>query len=154
MRSPRGRADGVVSRTDLCQLNFNLNSLVGQSYYCAAETGSSLGFGFSKRQTGGGAAGSQSSSKPEQNGTIAANDIVVAQAVYDGLHDSTGKRTYFSWQISSDLSDADPTYDNTTNTWKLNIPSTGGEYVTKFIQLLDMDNLENLDGVTYNTLVQ
>lgn len=149
-----GRTDGVISRTDLCQLNFNLSSLIGESYYCAAETSNSLGFGFSKRQMGGGAAGSQSSTKPEQNGTITANDIAVAQAVYDGLHSSDGKRAYLSWQIGSDLSDADPTYDNTTSSWKLNIPSTGGEYVTKFVQLLDIDNLENLDGVTYDTLVE
>lgn len=149
-----GRRDGVISRTDLCQLNFNLSSLIGESYYCAAEFGSSLGFGFSKRQMGGGAAGSQTSTKPEQNGTITANDIAVAQAVYDGLHSSDGKRAYLSWQIGSDLGDADPTYDNITGSWKLNIPSTGGEYVTKFVQLLDIDNLENLDGVTYDTLVE
>ena len=149
-----GRTDGVISRSDLCQLNFNLSSLIGESYYCAAQSSSSLGFGFSKRQMGGGAAGSQSSTKPEQNGTITANDIAVAQAVYDGLHSSDGKRAYLSWQIGSDLGDADPTYDNITSSWKLNIPSTGGEYVTKFIQLLDIDNLENLDGVTYDTLVE
>lgn len=147
-----GRTDGVISRTDLCQLNFNLSSLIGESYYCAAETSSSLGFGFSKRQMGG-AAGSQASTTPEQNGTITADDIAVAQAVYDGLHSSDGKRAYLSWQIGSDLADADPTYDNTTSSWKLNIPSTGGEYVTRFIQLLDIDNLDNLDGVTYDTLV-
>jgi tannase len=149
-----GRTDGVISRTDLCQLNFNLSSLIGESYYCAAESSTSLGFGFSKRQMGGGAAGSQSSTKPEQNGTITADDIAVAQAVYDGLHNSEGKRAYLSWQIGSDLGDADPTYDNTTDSWKINIPSTGGEYVTKFIQLLDIDNLENLDNITYDTLVE
>ncbi|KZM24862.1 hypothetical protein ST47_g3991 [Ascochyta rabiei] len=33
-------------------------------------------------------------------------------------------------------------------------PSTGGEYVTKFIQLLDIDNLQDLDKVTYNKLVE
>ncbi|KAF3033221.1 hypothetical protein E8E11_001889 [Didymella keratinophila] len=103
--------------------------------YCAAESSSSLGFGFSKRHMGGGTAGSQSSTKPEQNGTIIANDIAVAQAVYDGLHSSDGKRAYLS-------------------SWKLNIPSTGGEYVTKFIQLFDFDNPGNLDGVTYDTLVE
>ena len=29
----------------------------------------------------------------------------------------------------------------------------GGEYVTKFLQLLNTSNLENLDGITYDTLV-
>ncbi|KAH7112573.1 Tannase/feruloyl esterase [Dendryphion nanum] len=150
-----GRKDGVISRTDLCQLNFNLSSLVGTSYYCAASTGSSLGFGFSKRQMpGGGASGSQTSAQPAQNGTITAQDIAVAQGVYDGLHDSDGKRAYLSWQIGSDLGDADPVYDNLTGTWGLNVPSTGGEYITKFIQLVDIDNLSDLNNVTYDTLVK
>lgn len=149
-----GRTDGVISRTDLCKLHFNLNSLIGESYYCAAKTSASLGFGFSggvrKRQ----APGSQVSSQPEQNGTITANDIAIAQGVYDGLHNSKGERAYLSWQIGSDLSDAAPTYDNATNSWKLNIPSTGGEYVTKFVQLLDLENLSDLDNVKYDTLVE
>jgi tannase len=145
-----GRTDGVISRTDLCMLNFKLSSLIGESYYCAAQTSSSLGFGFSKRQ----AQGSQSSSQPAQNGTITAEDIAVAQGVYDGLHDSQGRRAYLSWQIGSDLSDADPTYNNETSAWELNIPSTGGEYVTKFVQLLDIDNLTDLDNVTYDNLVE
>jgi tannase len=146
-----GRTDGVISRTDLCKLRFDLNSTVGEAYYCAAETSSSLGFGFSKRQQ---TSGSSSSSIPVQNGTITTKDVVVAQAVYDGLHASDGKRAYLSWQIGSDLSDAEPTYDNTTSSWTLNIPSTGGEYVTKFVQLQDLDNLFDLDGVTYDTLVE
>ncbi|KAF2249756.1 tannase [Trematosphaeria pertusa] len=144
-----GRTDGVISRTDLCMLNFNLTSIIGESYYCAAQTSSSLGFGFSKRQ----APGSSTSSTPAQNGTVTAEDVAVAQAVYDGLHNSQGQRAYLSWQIGSDLGDADPTYDNTTGAWALNIPSTGGEYVTKFVQLLDLDNLSDLNNVTYDTLV-
>ncbi|TIA03757.1 Tannase 30 kDa subunit [Aureobasidium pullulans] len=143
-----GRTDGVISRTDLCKLHFNLSSIIGESYYCAAETSSSLGFGFSKRQ-----AGSQTSTTPAQNGTVTAQDVAVAQAVYDGLHNSKGERAYLSWQIGSELSDADPTYNSNTSSWGLNIPSTGGEYVTKFVQLLDLDNLSDLDGVTYDTLV-
>ncbi|RMY71033.1 hypothetical protein D0863_05397 [Hortaea werneckii] len=120
-----------------------------------AETSSSLGFGFSgglrKRQ---GAEGSQTSSTPEQNGTVSAQDVEVAQKIYQGLHNSRGERAYLSWQIGSELSDASPSYDNTTGKYVLNIPSTGGEYVTKFVQLHDIDNLADLDGVTYDTLVQ
>jgi tannase len=144
-----GRTDGVVSRSDLCKLNFNLTTIIGESYYCAAVTSSSLGFGFGKRQ----AAGSQTSTQPEQNGTITADDVAVAQAVYDGLFDSEGQQAYLSWQIAASLSDAEPTYNSTTELWGLNIPSTGGEYVAKFIQLLNIDNLPNLDNVTYDTLV-
>ncbi|KAI9036745.1 putative tannase [Aspergillus affinis] len=144
-----GRTDGVISRTDLCKLHFNLTSIIGEPYHCAAQTSTSLGFGFSKRQ----APGSSTSYQPEQNGTVTAEGVAVAQAVYDGLHDSKGQRAYLSWQIGSDLSDAAPTYNSNTSAWELNIPSTGGEYVTKFVQLLDLDNLSDLNGVTYDTLV-
>lgn len=147
-----GRTDGVISRTDLCKLNFNLTSTIGESYYCAAQTGGGMSFGernLSKRQMPGGGA-----SSPAQNGTITAEDVAVAQSIYDGLHDSQGKRAYLSWQIGSSLDDAEPTYNNETSAYELNIPSIGGEYVTKFIQLLSIDNLSNLDNITYDTLVE
>jgi tannase len=48
-----GKVDGVVSRTDLCKLHFNINSSIGQPYSCAATSG---GSGFGKRQFGGGGA--------------------------------------------------------------------------------------------------
>ncbi|RBR19793.1 hypothetical protein FVER53590_13823 [Fusarium verticillioides] len=144
-----GRKDGVISRTDLCKIHFNIKSLIGKEYYCAAETSSSLGFGFSKRQ----APGSKTSNAPEQNGTITAEGVAVARAIYDGVFNSKEERAYLSWQIGSELSDGEPTYDNKTDKWTLNIPSTGGMYVAKFIELLDLDNLDNLNNVTYNTLV-
>ncbi|CRG86551.1 hypothetical protein PISL3812_03559 [Talaromyces islandicus] len=144
-----GRTDGVVSRSDLCKLNFNLSSIVGEHYYCAAETSTSLGFGFSKRQ----AAGSTTSYQPAQNGTVTAEGVAIAQAIYDGLHNSDGERAYLAWQIPASLDDGDSEYNNDTESWELQIPSTGGEYVAKFVQLLDLDNLSNLDNVTYDTLV-
>ncbi|KAH8748358.1 Tannase/feruloyl esterase [Hyaloscypha finlandica] len=167
-----GLTDGVISRTDLCKLDFNLSSIIGEPYYCSAENSTSLGFGFSKRQ----AQGSTTSSQPEQNGTVTARAVLsivfkkarhwnsrqhctaegvaVAQAIYDGLHNSAGERAYLSWQIGSELDDAETTYNTDTGAWELDIPSTGGEYVTKFIQLLNIDNLDNLDNVTYDTLVE
>ncbi|KAL4877111.1 Tannase/feruloyl esterase [Aspergillus karnatakaensis] len=146
-----GRKDGVVSRTDLCKLQFDLKTVIGEPYYCAEQNYTSLGFGFSKRQM---AQGSSTSYQPEQNGTVSAEGVAVAEAIYAGLHNSDNERAYLSWQIGSDLSsDADPTYDSDAEAWTLNIPSTGGEYVTRFIQLLDLDNLEDLNNVTYNTLV-
>ncbi|KAF4119254.1 tannase [Geosmithia morbida] len=143
-----GRKDGVISRTDLCKLNFDLKSIIGEPYYCAAQNSTSLGFGFSKR-----AEGSVTSYKPVQNGTVTEEGVAVAQAVYDGLFNSKGERAYLSWQIGSGLDDASPTYNSKTGKWELTIPSTGGEYVTRFVQLLDLDNLTDLDGVTYDTLV-
>ncbi|KAJ5317914.1 hypothetical protein PENANT_c004G10972 [Penicillium antarcticum] len=143
-----GRTDGVISRTDLCKLNFNLSSIIGEKYHCAAETSTSLGFGFSKR-----AEGSTTSYQPAQNGKVTAMGVKVAQAIYDGLHNSKGERAYLSWQIGSELSDAETTWNNNTKKWEMNIPSTGGEYVTKFVQLLNIDNLSDLNNVTYDTLV-
>ncbi|KAJ3533858.1 hypothetical protein NM208_g7799 [Fusarium decemcellulare] len=132
-----GRTDGVVQ-------------LLASLYYCAEKNNTSLGFGFNKRQ----APGSTTSYQPEQNGTVSAEGVKVAQAIYDGLFNSKGERAYLSWQIASELGDATTEYDKDSESWTLSIPSTGGEYVTKFIQLLDLDNLSDLDGVTYDTLVE
>jgi tannase len=111
-----GRTDGVISRTDLCKLNFNLSSTIGESYYCAAENSTSLGYGFSKRHTKRQqTSGSTTSYTPAQNGTVSANGVKVAQAIYDGLFNSDGQRAYLSWQIGSELSDADSTYESSTD---------------------------------------
>ncbi|KAK5798125.1 hypothetical protein VI817_004416 [Penicillium citrinum] len=144
-----GRTDGVISRTDLCMLNFNLTSIIGEKYYCAAETATSLGFGFSKRQ----AAGSTTSYQPAQSGTVSAEGVAVAQAIYDGLHNTKGERAYLSWQIGSELSDAETQWNNNTKKWELDITSMGGEFVAKFVELLDLDNVSSLENVTYDTVV-
>ncbi|KAI0423557.1 Tannase/feruloyl esterase [Xylaria sp. FL1042] len=145
-----GRTDGVIARSDLCKLQFNMTSIIGESYYCAAQSGDTLGFGTNKKRQ---ADGSQSYAVPAQNGTVTSKDVEVAQSVYNGLHNSQGQRAYLSWQIGSDISDADPSYNNATSAWELNIPSTGGSWITKFVQRLDIDNLSSLDNVTYDTLV-
>lgn len=144
-----GRTDGVISRTDLCMLNFNLTSLIGEAYYCAAENSTSLGYGFNKRQ----AAGSSAVSDPEQNGTISAEGIALAQQIYDGVFNTKGQRAYLSWQIGSELEDAAATYDSTTDSWTLDIVQTGGEFISRWVELLDADNISNLDNVTYDTVV-
>ncbi|KAF2150208.1 tannase and feruloyl esterase [Myriangium duriaei CBS 260.36] len=145
-----GKTDGVISRTDLCKLHFNLSSIVGQTYSCAAQTSASLGFGFSKRQA---TTGSTTSSTPAQNGKVTAKGVAVAQAIYNGLHNSKGQQAYLSWQIGSELSDGDTTYNNKTRSWALSIPSTGGEFVAKFVNLQDLDNISSLNNVTYDTMV-
>lgn len=145
-----GKTDGVVSRTDLCMLNFELTSIIGKSYYCAAENSTSLGLGFSKRA----GVGSSTTYQPAQNGTVTAEGVAVAQAIYDGVFNSDGDRAYLSWQIAAELSDAETEYNSTSNSWALDITSIGGEYVAKFIQLLNIDNLSNIDNVTYDTIVE
>lgn len=143
-----GRTDGVVSRTDLCRLNFNLSSLIGESYYCAAETSTSLGFGFSKRQAGS----STSSYQPAQNGTVTAEGVALANRLYDGLLNSKGEQVMYGWQTASSFDDAAPTWDNDTEEWTVSSPSTGGTFITKFVEMIDIDNLESLDNVTYDSL--
>ncbi|KAI8244845.1 Tannase [Colletotrichum sp. SAR 10_99] len=149
-----GRTDGVISRTDLCKLNFDLKSVIGESYYCAEKNSTSLGFGFNKRGLNKRqAAGSTTSYQPAQNGSVSAEGVAVAQAIYEGIFNSAGERAYLSWQIGSELGDAATVYNSDTGAWELSIPSTGGEYVTRFIQLLELDNLSDMNNVTYDTLV-
>ncbi|CAD6448703.1 19d4ff08-423e-4a13-99ad-d43534fa0e5b [Sclerotinia trifoliorum] len=145
-----GRTDGVVSRTDLCKLHFNLNSTIGAAYSCEASSSSSLGFAFgqkAKRQMG-----MASASTPAQNGTVTAQGAALAAQLYDGMFNSKGERVYLPWQPACSFQDATTSYDNTTGTWGVDIASTGGEFVTKFIQLVDLDNLASLEGVTMDTL--
>lgn len=138
-----GRTDSVISRSDLCQLHFNLNSTIGKTYYCAASSGSSLGFGFGKRQ---------SSTVPAQNGTVTAQDVAVAKTIIDGLHDSEGHRAYISYQIGASFSDAETQYNSDTDSWELDIASTGGEWVARFLELVEASNLDSIDNVTYDTM--
>ncbi|KAJ5724325.1 tannase [Penicillium malachiteum] len=139
-----GRTDGVVARSDLCQLNFNMTSIIGKPYYCAAATSTSLGLGFGKRA---------SDTEPAQNGTVSAEGVAVAQKIVDGLHDSKGRRAYISYQMGAAFDDADTSYDSTTGEWTLDIAGAGGEWVARFLDLYDEDNLSSLEGVTYDTLV-
>lgn len=127
-----GRTDGVISRSDLCMLNFNLTSIVGESYSCAAAT---------------------DGSSPAVQGTISAEAVAVAQEIYDGLHNSAGERAYVSYQVGSAFSDAATLYDSDSDSWGLNINKKGGEYIAKFVEKLNIANLPNLDNVTYDTLV-
>lgn len=143
-----GRTDGVVSRTDLCRINFNLSSIIGEPYYCAAETSSTLGFGFGKRQAGQ----SSSSYAPAQNGTVSAEAVALAERLYDGLLNSKGEQVMYGWQTASSFDDAAPTWDNDTQSWTVSVPDIGGTFVTKFVQMVDVDNLDSLDGITYDDL--
>ncbi|RYP45203.1 hypothetical protein DL769_011477 [Monosporascus sp. CRB-8-3] len=151
-----GRTDGVVSRSDLCKLKFDIKSTVGTPYYCAAENHYSPGLGFGKRHSKrqSGPPGSGTSYQPAQNGTITAKGAEVAQTILDGLKDLQGRQAYVSAQPSSDFADAQTGYDNATSSWTLSIASTGGEFVKRFIMLEDGDNIDSLDGVTYDTMVE
>ena len=140
-----GKTDGVVSRTDLCLLEFDLNSTIGLSYSCPASTGG----GFMKRQMGGlgGAA-----TTPAQNGTVSAQAVSVAKTILNGLHDSQGRRAYLSYQPSATWTDAATSYNTTTGTWGLEIDGLGGEWVAKWLMLLNITSIPSYEGVTYDAL--
>ncbi|KAF7550308.1 hypothetical protein G7Z17_g5795 [Cylindrodendrum hubeiense] len=136
-----GKTDGIISRSDLCKLKFDLNSTIGESYSCAASTTS----GLKKRQFA-------SLPTPAQSGTVSAEAVAVVAAFLDGLHDSEGRHVYLNYQPGAAFSDATPAYDSETDSWGISISSLGGEWVGRFLQLQDVNTLSNLDNVTYDTL--
>jgi tannase len=140
-----GKADGIVSRSDLCKLHFNISSIIGTPYSCEAVVGG--GFpSLLRRQFPG------SNPTPAQNGTITAEGVAVASAYFDGLFDTQGRRVYLPWPLGSTFVDPATAYDEATGTWGLSISGLGGEWVARFLQLHDVNTLSSLDGVTYDTL--
>lgn len=146
-----GRADGVVARSDLCKLHFNMSSLIGKPYYCAATSASTGGFGGppgkSKRQFSG-----ASAAVPAQNGTVSAKGVAVVETILAGLKDTRGRQVYLPYQPGSTFVDGVTTYNATSASWGLSISGLGGEWVTRFLQLRNTSTLATLDGVTYDTL--
>ncbi|RAH59471.1 tannase [Aspergillus piperis CBS 112811] len=137
-----GRVDGVVARTDLCKLHFNVNSTVGAPYSCPASTTTTV----LKKRT------SMSNTTPAQNGTVSAIGAAAASKMLDGLRTLDGRRAYIWYQPSSTFDDAQTQYNYDTGKWELDITSLGGEWVARFLELRDADNLSSLDNVTYDTL--
>lgn len=130
-----GKADGVVSRTDLCTANYNISSTLGMAYYCPAAPASPF-----------------SSATPEQSGTVSAEAIAVAQKILDGLHDDDGNRVYVPYTASSTFTDAQTAWNNETQEWELAVTSLGGSFVQVLLDLQEGANLANLNNVTYSTL--
>ncbi|KAI1207477.1 feruloyl esterase-like protein B precursor [Annulohypoxylon truncatum] len=137
-----GKVDGVISRSDLCKLNFNYTSTIGEPYYCAASSGTSL----RRRQA------APTGYAPAQNGTITAEGVAVASAFTNGLIDSQGKRIYINPQPGSAFTDAITQYNTNTSKWEVAISSLGGEWVARYLQLQDTSNLASLANVTADTL--
>ncbi|KAI2463142.1 feruloyl esterase-like protein B precursor [Annulohypoxylon bovei var. microspora] len=130
-----GKTDGVVARSDLCKLNFDYKSTVGQTYYCPASSG-----------------GFQTGATPEQSGTITAEGAAVASAFTEGLIDSDGKRIYLNPQPGSSFGDAVTQYNNDTNTWEPSVSGLGGEWIARYLNLEDKSNINSLENVTADTL--
>lgn len=135
-----GKVDGVVARTDLCKLQFDYESTIGQPYSCAASSGGGL--------PGGGGGGAT----PAQNGTITAEGVAIAKAFTEGIKDSKGRQIYFNPQPGSNFADARTTYNADSGTWETMITGLGGEWVARYLQLQDASNLDTLSGVTTDQL--
>jgi tannase len=120
-----GKVDGVISRSDLCLLNFNINATLGMPYDC-----------YSNNQ-----------------GNVSAEGIALAQKILDGIYDSDGKRAWISYQPGGAWDDATTTYDWNANSWGLSIASKAGEWIARFLEeKIGATNLDNLDNVTYDTV--
>ncbi|KAI1345557.1 hypothetical protein F5Y01DRAFT_320644 [Xylaria sp. FL0043] len=109
-----GQPDGVIAQSELCKLDFDMKSLIGSS---------------------------QSDSVPAQTGTVIAEDVEVAQAVHNCLHNSQDQWAHLSWQIGSAMSDADPSYNNATGGQDTAAP-TWGPYLEDNMQTM-IDWVEN-----------
>ncbi|KAJ4022695.1 hypothetical protein NW766_001742 [Fusarium irregulare] len=140
-----GKHDGVVSRSDLCKLHFNLNTTIGESYSCTA-SGSQRGPGALRARQ------FAQPSTPAQKGSVTEEGVAVVQQFLDGLHDSKGRRVYLNYQPGSSFSDLATSYDEETETWGLSISGLGGEWVARYLQLQNTSTLSTLDNVTYDTL--
>ncbi|KAI4864436.1 feruloyl esterase-like protein B precursor [Hypoxylon rubiginosum] len=143
-----GKIDGVISRSDLCKLNFDYRSTIGEPYYCAASSGGFPGGPPSllRRQFPGGG------STPEQSGTVTAEGVAVASAFTNGLIDSEGKRIYLNPQPGSSFADATNHYNADTAAWEPSLSGLGGQWVARFLNLEDKDSLDSLENVTADTL--
>ncbi|CDZ97452.1 Tannase/feruloyl esterase [Phaffia rhodozyma] len=140
-----GFTDGVVSRSDLCKLDFNMTSLIGTAYSCEESSASSVP--LRKRQM------VTSSATPAQNGSITAQGVAVVQTIIDGLHDTDGNAFYFSYQPGADISfDAATAYNSTSGEWGISVSGVGAEFYQRFLKLVDSSSLDSIEGYTYDTL--
>ncbi|KFX95879.1 hypothetical protein O988_05583 [Pseudogymnoascus sp. VKM F-3808] len=130
-----GKTDGVVARTDLCKLHFDLKSIIGKSYSCAAAPASRF-----------------SPATPAQNGTVTAKGVAVAQGITDGVKDTQGRQVYLSYQPSSTFADAQTQYNSETNSWELSVSNFAAEFVSRFVDMVDSSSWANIDGVTGDTI--
>lgn len=127
-----GKVDGVVSRSDLCKLHYNVTASIGKNYSCAASFG--MG-GYT----------------PAASGTVTAKGAAVANVILAGLHDSTGRQVYIPYQPGADFSDAQTTYNSTSGEYYATASGIGAAYVQQFLYELNVTTM-SLDGITYDVL--
>ncbi|KAF7186833.1 Tannase [Pseudocercospora fuligena] len=136
-----GKVDGVVARSDLCKLQFNANSTIGQSYSCAASSSSNP------------ITGAVSSTNPAVNGTINEKDVAVFLAVQNGPYDSSNRHLYVGFQPGTDTSsNAAGTYNSNTSSYEVAaISGIGAEWIQYLLNEV-IDESLSLDGVDVERL--
>lgn len=130
-----GLADGVISRSDLCFLNYNATHAVGNSFSCS-ETEQS---------------GMVGSAQPAINGTVSLAAAELVNTIYAGVFDSKGRQVYISYQTGSELSDAVTTYDSATNTYSAVAGGIGVLFVNYFLNEVPTEAM-SLENVTTDTI--
>ncbi|OJJ45149.1 hypothetical protein ASPZODRAFT_27150 [Penicilliopsis zonata CBS 506.65] len=134
-----GLVDGVIARTDLCILHFDISTLVGVPYDCPATAATRL---------------PAEPAYPAQTGNVTAQGVRVAQTILEGLHDSKGHQAYFSYQPGATFTDGATQYDNETDSWVLDIDSLGAIFPERYLFLTEEMTMDSLTNVTYDTLIE
>jgi tannase len=133
-----GRADGVVSRTDLCMMSYNVSSAVGAAFACNATTGG-----------GGGPMGGAPA--PAIQGTVSEEAAAVVAAIWAGMVDDDGKRVYVSFPPTAVPGEASGIYNNSTKAYRPSSSSIGVQWVNYFLKEVRSNSL-SLDNATLDTL--
>lgn len=150
-----GRKDGVVARTDLCLLQYNTSSSIGNRYSCAASSEMGSFGGPMRRQIGGGptdGASGGSGSTPAQNGTVTKEGVAAWNALVHGPYDSKGRHLYIGYQPGAEASsDVAGSYNSTSGTYYASASGIGAQWVNMFLNEINSSDL-SLTGVTADTL--
>jgi len=136
----------TISRAGGSLPTSSTGSTTGQATGTTGGAGGAGGAGGGMGGFGGG------TTTPAQNGTVTKKGVEVVRLISRGLQDLTGKQVYLSYQPATSIVDGATTYNATSKTWGLDISGLGGEWIVRFLNLIDSSTLSNLDGWTYNTL--
>lgn len=139
-----GKKDGVVSRTDLCKLLYDMAASIGQPFACPATQGHIAAGDYVGR--GGGMGGTDplfggGGAMPAVNGTVSSEAVAVAKAIVAGLHDSDGGQVYVSYQPSATFDDARTVFNETSQQYYFTPPGISVSWVREFLQKVQSDSL-------------
>ncbi|KAL1892605.1 hypothetical protein Sste5346_006890 [Sporothrix stenoceras] len=116
-----GKTDGMISRSDLCMLQLNLEDFLGLNYSCAATAAGTNPY-------------NPQPALPAQSGTVTLDDIRIANLTLDGPKALNGDRVYVGWQPGAGFGDAGTVYDNATAAWTYTLQSFGLLFAELFVR--------------------